>query len=493
MRLKIASRKSDLARWQAVTVGRALESLPEKPEIEYLFKASLGDQNLDLPLASMGKGVFTEDFYQDLTGGECDLVVHSWKDLPVEERPDTRIAFTLERADVRDILLIPESVWRKAVQEKRLTVFTSSPRRIYNLQESLGELLPAKMEIKFEPVRGNVPTRVRKMREQETALVLAKAGLDRLIEAERNGFCDNGLIEAVKECRFQILPISLNPPAPAQGALAVEVSARREDLLQLGRKLNSDSAYAAVRREREVLSSYGGGCHQKIGVAVLHRTFGTVFALKGLTDDGRVLNDFRIENDTPWSRATSEDRVFPITAASNSWFERVPLTIDPNTLNGKDLFVARADAWPDGFAPKEGSRIWTAGVKTWRKLARKGIWVNGTTDSLGEDDKPYLSWLEDVRWCKLTHSQAAGPNDVATYELKPGSDHPNLSGKTHFFWLSGTSFERARELFPREISEGRHSCGPGNTYRHLANVKGLKYPVKVFWNLEQFWRETRPC
>jgi hydroxymethylbilane synthase len=110
VRLKVASRKSDLARWQAVQTARAFESLPEKPAVEFIFKASLGDQDLDTPLANMNaKGVFTEDFYNDLTEKRCDLVVHSWKDLPVEARTETEIAMTLPRADVRDLLLVPET------------------------------------------------------------------------------------------------------------------------------------------------------------------------------------------------------------------------------------------------------------------------------------------------------------------------------------------------------------------------------------------------
>ena len=143
MRLKLASRKSDLARWQAVQVARAFEGLSERPAIEFIFKASLGDQNLDLPLASMGsKGVFTEDFYQDLTEGQCDLVVHSWKDLPVDVREGTQIAMTMERADTRDLLLITRSAWDKALALGQLTVLTSAPRRIYNLGQYLQGLLP---------------------------------------------------------------------------------------------------------------------------------------------------------------------------------------------------------------------------------------------------------------------------------------------------------------------------------------------------------------
>ncbi len=158
MRLKVASRKSDLARWQAVTVAHRLEQIPEKPGIEFIFKASFGDQNLDIPLAGMGaRGVFTEDFYKDLTEGHCDLVVHSWKDLPVEERADTKIAMTLPRADVRDLIVIPEEVWEQTLRTGKLVVLTSSPRRVYNLAPTLPLLLPGRPAIEFKNVRGNVP------------------------------------------------------------------------------------------------------------------------------------------------------------------------------------------------------------------------------------------------------------------------------------------------------------------------------------------------
>src|SRR6185312_5615478 len=121
------------------------------------------------------KGVFTEDFYSDLVSGQCDLVVHSWKDLPIDERTETHIALTMARADVRDLLLVPEPVWLKVAQTGKLRVMTSSPRRVYNLKTLLPRILPGEVEIEFVDVRGNVPTRLQKMHDEGCALVLAKA------------------------------------------------------------------------------------------------------------------------------------------------------------------------------------------------------------------------------------------------------------------------------------------------------------------------------
>ncbi len=496
MRLKLASRKSDLARWQAVQVARAIEQASTGTSIEFSFKSSLGDQNLDLPLAGMGaRGVFTEDFYADLTGGVCDLVVHSWKDLPTEERSDTRIAMTLKRADVRDVLMIPEVVWHAALKSGRLTVFTSSPRRVYNLGACLTTLLPGNLEIEFASVRGNVATRLRKMHEAGHALVLAKAGLDRLLEAEGSGFLtDDSVRQLISDCRFQIIPVSLNPPAAAQGALAVEVARSNEAVHALCAQLNDSETMKAVQLEREILKKHGGGCHQKIGVAVLRRPYGEVYALRGLTDSGQVLEEWRVDSSTAWTRATDLSKIFPQEARQNSWFERRPLPTPKALESERLLFVSRAEAWPKDYQPTQEQIIWAAGVQSWQKLAQRGIFVHGCSDGLGESEPLGLEFLLNMQTqpCKLTHSSAPGENIRATYQLEPKSKTPDLRGKTHFFWMSTTSFEQAIAAFPNEVRQGHHGCGPGRTYEYLQNVKGLLNPPKVFAGLSQFLRETQP-
>lgn len=499
MRLKLASRKSDLARWQAVQVGRTLEQLPEKPAIEFIFKASLGDQDLDTPLANMGaKGVFTEDFYADLIESRCDMVVHSWKDLPVELRAETEIAMTLPRADVRDILIVPEEVWQKALSKGKLAVLTSSPRRVYNLGSCLSELLPGKVKIEFVNVRGNLPTRLGKMLAQNAALILAKAGLDRLLKAESEGFLvgSNSVRGLIRDCRFMVLPLSLNPPAAAQGALAVEVLKTNEQVKALCATLSDAKTFHAVNREREILRGYGGGCHQKIGVAILPREYGTVCALRGLTDQGERLNRWTIESATPWTKARSRAAVFPAAAKDNSWFDRQELVAPVDLSLKHGLFVARAEALPDSYSPHSQQILWTAGIQTWKRLAARGIWVNGSFDGLGEKESPALEEISGpVNWCKVSHSRGhIGPDMelVATYQLIPRKDHPDLRGKTHFYWMSSTSFERARQLFPDQVNHGYNTCGPGSTFETLRRAHGLAHPPKVFISLEQFLAETLP-
>jgi len=492
VRLKLASRKSDLARWQAVQVGRALETLPENPSIEFIFKASLGDQDLDTPLANMGaKGVFTEDFHQDLLEGRCDLVVHSWKDLPVEPREQTEIAMTLPRADVRDLLLVPEEVWQEAVKTGTLKILTSSPRRVYNLSACLAKLLPAKVKLEFVNVRGNVPTRLTKMRQQNSALILAKAGLDRLLEAEASGF-EIHMRALIENCRFMVLPISLNPAAAAQGALAIEILRTNEMLKELCGRLSDLRSVESVNEEREILQSYGGGCHQKIGVTILQREFGRVLSLRGITDQGEILHKWRVDDGVEWARAKSADAVFPHDPKENSWFERQELPCR-DLAEVPALFVARADALPTSFKASGKQILWTSGVASWQKLALRGLWVNGTFDGLGENEDPALEQLcGPVHWAKVTHKEGRPQFDlIATYELIPRKIHPDLRGKTHFYWMSTSSFERARQLFPQEIEHGYNACGPGSTWSHLMKQE-LKHRPKVFVGIEQFREESDP-
>src|SRR6266849_3668033 len=251
MRVTIASRRSELARIQAYQVGDALRFGAPLIEISYSFHESLGDRNQNDPLWQMPeKGVFTQDFREGLLRGDFDLVVHSWKDLAIEEDPDTEVAATLPRVDARDLLLVREDRWRDVERTGVMTILTSSPRRSYNLESFLREALPARLrELNFTNVRGNVPTRVRKLLESDVdGLIVAKAAIDRLLEAKQSEFAvtRKELQRALSQCRWMVLPLRENPSAPAQGALAIEIVRRRADLRDLLAPLNCVNTFAAV-------------------------------------------------------------------------------------------------------------------------------------------------------------------------------------------------------------------------------------------------------
>lgn len=491
MRITIASRKSDLARIQAHSVGEALKKVHSNLEIIYQFRESLGDQNLNDPLWQMPeKGVFTQDFFEDLVQGRVDLVVHSWKDLPVEDRPETVIAATLPRADQRDLLLLRKDRWEQVQGSGEVRVLSSSPRRAYNLDGFLKEALPTKIsKVIFENVRGNVPTRVQKLLTSNNTdgLIMAKAALDRLLGGHGEEFLQmqKNLCEALEKCLVMITPLERNPTAAAQGALAIEVKVSRKDILKLLEGINCEKTFNAVVEERKRLKEYGGGCHQKVGVSVRTREYGEIIYTRALTDRGQQIDKTEFFSSQKTFLKTTLDKIFPEDPAKAKWFER---KFFDSKVPGGPLWIAKDEALPKNTEIAVGERVvWVSGFETWKKLAQRGVWVSGCNESLGEGEENQLGAIYgSLRWTKLTHSKACsseGLKNLSTYDLIPLKTAPDIRGKTHFYWMSGSSFLRALELYPW-LKEMNHSCGPGNTFEVISQ----QVPVTVFPSYDH-WKE----
>lgn len=508
MRLVIASRKSDLARIQAYTVGQELLKKNPDLKIQYHFRESLGDKNINDPLWKMPeKGVFTEDFHQGLLSGEFDMVVHSWKDLPIQERQGTAIVATLPREDVRDLLLVKKSF----KGGPGIRILTSSPRRAYNLQRHLGALLPwPNLDVQFEAVRGNIPTRIRKLLEGDAhGLVVAKAAIDRIMAtAEEPDDTDaddeffgvrQEIRQALAHLRWMVLPVQLNPPAAAQGALAVEIKQGRTDVHELLKTIHHPDTFACVQREREMLQSWGGGCHQKIGVSVLKKNYGTITVAQGVSDQGGAIDIFEF---SPRPAPVIQDfSHFPDTPKQALWFERKPKAITAEWRSCNAHYVSKAEALPDGVQlDHEKDLIWASGIKTWQTLARRGLWVSGSSESLGEDENLLTSLIDMVqrRWCKWTHSQGEETPTmqvIKAYDLIPRSQGPLMNPQTqNFYWMSGSSFEQALSVYPWLIDK-THWCGPGHTYHRIGRIleeKKGKGAVEIALSFDQWQKIMKP-
>lgn len=493
MRLRISARKSDLARLQAYQVGEALQKKIPGTEIQYNFRESLGDKNLSDPLWKMPeKGVFTEDFVQDLLEGKTDLVVHSWKDLPTAPREGTRIVATLPRADQRDLLVVKKSHQDRLRHSRALHVFSSSPRRAYNLENFLKEHLPlALQQVQFHNVRGNIQTRVRKLLEspEVDGLILAKAAVDRLLSARAAEFQETRefLRNALEGLEWVVLPLSVNPNAAAQGALAIEIKDGREDLEQLLSQIDCRETFACAQKERETLAGFGGGCHQKIGVAVLKRPYGDVFFLKGLTDQGQVLDEKTLLRENP-SRPLDPRKLGSSRELKVTRTKTLPVEIPPH-IDG--LWVAKAEAYPEDL--RFTGLVWTAGLQTWKKLAQRGVWVNGSSEGLGEDEDPRLEILfaAKPRWAKLTHTgapQEPGKEILPTYQVEVSAQDWKLGEREAFYWNSGSQFLAALQHEPQLIHK-RHACGPGNTYKVIRDHLGPQASIEIYLD-EEHWRRS---
>jgi hydroxymethylbilane synthase len=493
MPIRIASRQSDLAKFQAYEVGNALKKKNPSLDVQYFFRESLGDINQDDPLWKMPeKGVFTQDFRQGLISGEWDIVVHSWKDLPVEQEAGTEILATLPRADQRDLFLLKKKSFSALKTRKVLNVFSSSPRRAHNLNSFFLEYLPFQLkEVCFENVRGNILTRVRKLIENPSVdgLVVAKAAIDRLLSTQRLEFLEGKkqLQLFLDQCLWQVLPLSENPTAAAQGAIAIEAATEREDLKKILKTIHCQDTWDNVLVERKILKSHGGGCHQKIGVSQIKRKFGSVTFLKGESEDKKSLDSiiqepFNIKLNNPC-------------LSSFQLFERLELDHSiPSEVNAH--FIARENALPRDVKLSQEDIIWTSGLKTWKALAQRGMWINGTNDSLGESDGQGIDNLfPDALWAKWTHKHSTNLNSmipIVTYELKPIASLQNNWGHfKEYYWMSGSQFLQAIKLEP-QILNADHYCGPGNTYSIISNeLKKLKITkeAKIVLNF-QMWQKA---
>lgn len=450
---------------------------------------------LDEPLSAMpAKGVFTEDFVEDLRAGRTDLVVHSWKDLPTEQRAGTRVVATLPRADTRDVLLMRRDLWPAVTPGSTITILSSSPRRSHNLTPFLSSALPIQnLRVEFIPVRGNVPTRLRKLIEGEHhGLVVAKAALDRLLTspAAELESMRAGVRAAIDQCRWMILPVSENPTGAAQGALAMEIATDgNAEIAALVHALNDETTFVEATREREILRAYGGGCHQKIGVTVLSRAYGTVVSVRGLTDEGERLDRFHLESERKTPRTTRE-KVRPCDSGEGDRMLREPLPAQqPEPHTG--LWIARAEALPDKWTVDQAV-VWTAGLRTWKRLAACGVWVNGSADGLGERENPCADVIagRTIAWLKLTHDRAEAAQKIrhlATYRISARGAPPDLSAFSHFFWTSGSQFLDAIAHQP-EILGGWHACGPGNSWTIIRQRLGSSDRLEV-WLSEEAWRK----
>ena len=235
--LVIATRESRLALWQARHVQSLLEARGHT--VSLLGMTTRGDQILDRSLSKVGgKGLFVKELELALEEGRADLAVHSLKDVPMELPEGFALACVLEREDPRDALVSPRYE-RLADLPQGAVVGTSSLRRMVLLRAM-------RPDLRIEPLRGNLDTRLRKLDEgQYDAIVLAAAGLKRL------GL--EGRIRTIFEPDEML-------PAAGQGALGIEVRASRQDLIDLLAPLASRHDQLATAAERAVSRAMGGSC-----------------------------------------------------------------------------------------------------------------------------------------------------------------------------------------------------------------------------------------
>ncbi len=503
MKIRLGSRKSALARLQAYLVAAELRRRHGPLEIEFVFQAASGDLDQTTPLTQMAsRGVFTRDLSEAVISGRVDAVVHSWKDLDFASTPETEVLAALPRADQRDVLLLKTEALKNP--PRSLTIYTSAPRRCYNLARALPELLPRRFQqsaIVFEGIRGNVETRLRKTLESDGhALIVAKAALDRMLMAAHSlpeGTVDEDLQAICRRVRsalsgfeYMALPLAENPNAPAQGALALEIRRVCQHRRMFDAIADTGSAHCA-NAERAILARYGGGCHQSIGVACLLRDYGTITIVRGREDHGADLDrrelDAAVEDWPHFSRA----QAWPAPGEDNA-VQREALPAAIGQTPPRFAWVSRAEAWPAEWPADRTRIIWAAGLRTWRNLARRDLWVHGSAEGLGEQEAPAIDLLagEAAAFVRLTHEdsdivQGQWPR-MATYRLKSeaASVPPD---RQVYFWRSASAFARAVAENPA-LRTKHHACGPGLSAAYIHQEIADDRRVRVYLDQEQWWQ-----
>jgi len=261
----IATRESRLALWQAEHVKALLEGRGHR--VTLLGMTTKGDQILDRSLSKVGgKGLFVKELEVALEEGRADIAVHSLKDVPMDLPAGFTLACVMEREDPRDAWVSPQYSRLQDLPHGAV-VGTSSLRRTVLLRQRFVQL--GRTDLRIEPLRGNLDTRLRKLDDGHyAAIVLAAAGLKRL-----------GLSERIR----QVFEPTEMLPAAGQGALGIEVRADRADLLAALAPLAHQPTWLAVSAERAVSRAMGGSCSMPLAAHAVWR--GDALVLQGAWGD----------------------------------------------------------------------------------------------------------------------------------------------------------------------------------------------------------------
>jgi hydroxymethylbilane synthase len=305
--LIIGTRGSDLALWQANFVKDCLAENNITADLKII--KTQGDRILNLSFDKLeGKGFFTKELEEELLAGTIDIAVHSHKDLPTENPPGLIIAAVSEREDPSELLLILKDcvdVRQKMSLKYGATVGTSSNRR-------KAQLLAYRPDFEIKDLRGNVPTRIDKLRhEKYDAIMIAKAGVSRL-----------GI--DLSEFHSEVLTPNELIPAPAQGVLAIQICENDKELFDALQVLNHPHVAEELAVERKVLTLFGGGCHLPLG-CYCRKEDGKFHVFTSKADTGEGF----------------PDRLFLESNTTDGLAEKVVALFDKNRKLPQSVFISR--------------------------------------------------------------------------------------------------------------------------------------------------------
>ena len=479
--INIISRSSILAKIQAEMVGEAIKNAYPEISINYISSKTTGDLDQGLDISSGNTiGVFTRDISKKVEESVNSIAVHSWKDFPILISGKTSIYGTLNRADMRDMLILKNNL-KDHSHINQLTIMTSSPRRRYAIEHHLKDLLPIDYDkTHFKDIRGNIDTRLNKfLKDDADGIVIAKAAIDRILNDTKNNLETKTLIKKCLEMHHCIiLPLSIFPSAPAQGAIGIEVANNNKHLIKLIKSINHTKTFDNVSLERKIMSAYGGGCSQKIGVSIWAKNKRNVKSINGLTEDNIKLETFEMiasDNDNEALKPRIKiANAFPIGRSEQAIFKRLESNKNKEISKIKDsiIYVTRKTVLKHHPNFHESCKLITSGVKTWKSSAKRGYWISGTSDSLGQSEITKLKTLfgdKDIIKLTFANEFTNDKNSVDLYELRAPKFPKDIEQRDEFFWMSPYAFKAAIKMHPSILNK-RHCCGMGNTFDQIKEL-----------------------
>lgn len=489
---KIGTRGSLLAVTQCTLIKNEITKRTGD-EFELNLIQTQGDQQTEKPLWQMdGKDFFTKELDTALLANNVDLVVHSYKDLG-SDRPDgISLATITERKFAHDILLIKKENISKIKDLDKFIVGTSSPRRIVNVESSLKDFLPSaseKLEVKCEMLRGNVNTRIQKLRDDNYhAIVLALAGLERLANKEES---KKELASLLEGLTFMVMPQKVFPSSASQGALAIEYNSVRndQDLYKTLRSVHCDTTEEEVKRERAAFQTYGGGCHLAVGIHVRKHKDLFLHIEKGEHEDKKIHKLFlegidysELQDKSSYLILGEKD-----TLVSK---EEISSQIDES----KNIFVT-SKYCIKALDNKSPNSVWGSGIMTSKRLARVGQWINGSADGLGHGEIQRISESKAVQmllgsneWEVLSHDNATSELGSVTpcYKRVETNNDFNIEADV-LYWFSYFQYQVYTNKYP-ELKNKIHACGLGKTYDQFLENNIKVYP---FLDMDSFRSITK--
>lgn len=479
----IGTRGSLLALTQCTQIKNQLEEATgDKFELKVI--RTEGDENTILPLWQLdGKDFFTKELDAALLKGEVDLVVHSYKDLGSERPEGLALAAITQRVFSDDVLLFKKEIIQKAKAGNPICVGTSSPRRSVNLEKYLPEIFPYCPVVTTSNLRGNVNTRIQKLRDGKyDAICLALAGIERLAGSPESKkeleFLLNGLT-------FMVLPGTLLPSAASQGALAIECLQSRSDQGRLMKKLESVhhlQTAEEMERERKAFQTYGGGCHLAVGIQVNKIKNEFIQIEKGEVDNS-VVDKLDFSGTIPCLKGpvflgtAGESDSDQIKVLHDQLIAKRPLPVKNRIESENSLFISSPHCFEALDQVFGGEPLFCSGIRTMKKLAKKGYLVHAASDYSGaasmkllESSKALEIMLgQPLKWTVLTNDQSSSELGVTfpcyTREVvEPDARYEEQLEKVEsFFWSSFYQYKTFTEKYPF-IRNKTHCSGMGKTY-----------------------------